>query len=201
MCRPVIWIISELTENPTRVKSVQHVIFQLLLLVGVVNAGSPTPGESITRSTFGQPPNIVLILADDLGYGDVGCYNSESHIPTPNLDQRAREGMRFTDAHSPCTVGTPTRYSLMTGQMAFRVPNGGRVFTGAGGPSLITPDRTTLPKLPHEQGYSTACVGKWHIGLTFYDKDGKPIHKGLPGSHRVDRLHATYRWWAARLRV
>lgn len=84
-------------------------------------------------------PNIVIILADDLGYGDVRCYNPESRIRTPNLDDLAAQGVRFTDAHSPCTVCTPTRYSLMTGQMAFRVPGGGRVFTGAGGPSLIAP--------------------------------------------------------------
>ena len=63
-------------------------------------------------------PNIILILADDLGYGDVGCYNDQSKVPTPQIDRLAREGMRFTDAHSPCTVCTPTRYSLMTGQMA-----------------------------------------------------------------------------------
>ncbi|MEQ2010186.1 MAG: sulfatase-like hydrolase/transferase, partial [Limisphaerales bacterium] len=74
-------------------------------------------------------PNILLILADDLGYGDVRCYNDQSKVPTPNLDRLAREGMRFTDAHSPCTVCTPSRYSLMTGQMAFRVPRGGTVFT------------------------------------------------------------------------
>jgi arylsulfatase A len=123
-------------------------------------------------------PNVLLILADDLGYGDVGCYNPESRIPTPNLDQLAREGMRFTDAHSPCTVCTPTRYSLMTGQMAFRVPNGGRVFSGTGGPSLVTSDRLTLPKMLRGQGYSTACFGKWHIGLTFYDKVGQAIHNG-----------------------
>ena len=67
-----------------------------------------------------ESPNIILILADDLGYGDVGCYNPESKIPTPNLDKLARDGMLFTDAHSPSTVCTPTRYSIMTGQMAFR---------------------------------------------------------------------------------
>ena len=132
-------------------------------------------------------PNIVLILADDLGYGDVGCYNPESKIPTPNLDRLASQGMRFTDAHSPCTVCTPTRYSLLTGQMAFRIPNGGRVFTGAGGPSLITADRMTLPKMLQEKGYSTACVGKWHIGLTFFDRDGLPIHQGgLDGVKKID---------------
>ena len=137
------------------------------------------PAETIPSATLATAkPNILLILADDLGYGDVGCYNPESRIPTPNLDRLAKEGMRFTDAHSPCTVCTPTRYSLMTGQMAFRVPGGGRVFSGAGGPSLIAPGRMTLPKMLREQGYSTACNGKWHIGLTFYDKNGKPIHDG-----------------------
>lgn len=132
-------------------------------------------------------PNILFILADDLGYGDVGCYNPESKIPTPNLDRLASQGMRFTDAHSPCTVCTPTRYSLMTGQMAFRVPNGGRVFSGAGGPSLIQPGKLTLPGMLRNQGYTTACFGKWHIGLTFSDSDGKPIHDGSPkGVSRID---------------
>ncbi|MHC4072428.1 MAG: sulfatase-like hydrolase/transferase, partial [Planctomycetota bacterium] len=69
-------------------------------------------------------PNIVFILTDDLGYGDVGCYNPESRIPTPNLDGLASQGIRFTDAHSPATVCTPSRYSLMTGRMAFRTGKG-----------------------------------------------------------------------------
>ncbi len=132
-------------------------------------------------------PNILLIMADDLGYGDVGCYNPESKVETPNIDRLASEGMRFTDAHSPCSVCTPTRYSLMTGQMAFRIPNGGRVFSGAGGPSLITPDRLTLPKMLQRQGYHTACVGKWHVGLTFLDHAGEPIHEGgLNGVRKID---------------
>ena len=121
-------------------------------------------------------PNIVFILADDLGYGDVGCYNPEAKAPTPNIDRLAREGMRFTDAHSPSTVCTPTRYSLLTGRMAFR--NGMKgVFTGAGGPCLIKEDRLTIAGMLRDQGYTTAMFGKWHIGLTFYDKDGKPITK------------------------
>ena len=144
--------------------------------------------SSIARSAIATTkPNIVIILADDLGYGDLQCYNKQSRIPTPRLNQLASEGMRFTDAHSPCTVCTPTRYSLMTGQMAFRIPNGGRVFSGAGGPSLIEAGRLTLPQLLREQGYSTACFGKWHIGLTFYDADGQPIHDGSPnGVQRID---------------
>jgi arylsulfatase A-like enzyme len=132
-------------------------------------------------------PNIVLILADDLGYGDPGCYNPASRIPTPNIDRLAAQGMRFIDAHSPCTVCTPTRYGLLTGQMPFRVPRGGTVFTGAGGPSLIAADRLTLPQMLRDEGYHTACIGKWHVGLTFYDKAGQPIHQGgLEAVQRID---------------
>lgn len=132
-------------------------------------------------------PNVVLILADDVGYGDVGCYNDQSKVPTPNLDRLSREGLRFTDAHSPATVCTPTRYSLLTGQMAFRVPHGGTIFTSAGGPSLIAPGRLTLPMLLRQQGYATAAVGKWHLGLTFRDAAGQPIHAGgLDAVRRID---------------
>ena len=132
-------------------------------------------------------PHVLLILADDLGYGDVLCYNEQSKVPTPNIDRLAREGMRFTDAHSPATVCTPSRYSLMTGQMAFRVPNGGTVFQGAGGPCLIAPGRLTLPALLKSQGYATAAVGKWHVGLTFRDSLGEAIHKGgLEDVRRID---------------
>ncbi len=134
-----------------------------------------------------QKPNVIFILADDLGYGDVRCYNAEAKVPTPHLDRLAREGMRFTDAHSPATVCTPSRYSLMTGQMAFRVPNGGRVFDGIGGPSLIAPGRLTLPAMLRANGYATACVGKWHVGLTFFDQAGQPVRgNGVEAVQRVD---------------
>jgi arylsulfatase A len=135
----------------------------------------------------GDKPNILIILADDLGYGDVACYNTMSKVATPNIDRLAREGMLFTDAHSPATVCTPSRYSLMTGQMAFRVPRGGTVFTGAGGPSLIAPGRLTLPAMLRQQGYVTAAVGKWHVGLTFRDQAGEPINQGsLEAVRRID---------------
>lgn len=134
-----------------------------------------------------QPhPNVVFILADDLGYGDVGCYNPESTIPTPNLDRLAKEGMLFTDAHSPSTVCTPTRYSILTGRMAFRLNYKG-VFTGVGGPCLITPDRLTLPGMLRNNGYETAMFGKWHVGLTAFDKTGKPINRnGLDAVRLID---------------
>ena len=99
-------------------------VFHLFLL---------TLGVSISLSEENRLPNILFILADDLGYGDVRCYNSESKVPTPHLDQLAEEGILFTDAHSPSTVCTPTRYSILTGRMAFRTGMRG-VFTGAGGP-------------------------------------------------------------------
>jgi len=131
-------------------------------------------------------PNILFILADDLGYGDVACYNPEAKAPTPHLDTLARQGMRFTDAHSPSTVCTPTRYSLLTGRMAFRTGKGG-VFTGVGGPCLIEANRLTLGGMLKKQGYATAMFGKWHIGMTFYDKDGKPINQdGMAGVKRID---------------
>jgi arylsulfatase A len=132
-------------------------------------------------------PNIVLILADDLGYGDVRCYNTESKVATTNIDRLASQGMRFTDAHSPCTVCTPTRYGLMTGQMPFRVPRGGAVFTGVGGPSLIATGRLTLPAMLKQQGYATAAIGKWHIGLTFRDAEGNPIKdNGIEAVRKID---------------
>ena len=100
-------------------------------------------------------PHIVFILADDLGYGDVACYNPESKIPTPNIDRLAREGILFTDAHSPSTVCTPTRYSVLTGRMAFRTGMRG-VFTGAGGPCMIEEPRLTIGGMLQEKGYTTA---------------------------------------------
>ena len=131
----------------------------------------------VSASAFAaERPNIVFIYADDLGYGDLGCYNPESKAPTPNLDRLAAEGMRFTDAHSPSTVCTPSRYGVMTGRMPFRLNYRG-VFTGLEGPCLITADRLTLPEMLRRRGYTTAMFGKWHIGMTFVDRDGKPVYE------------------------
>ena len=154
------------------------------MLIGLVLWSGVSQADEPVRATS---PNIVLILADDLGYGDVGCYNDQSKVATPHIDRLAKEGMRFTDAHSPCTVCTPTRYGLMTGQMPFRVANGGTVFAGVGGPSLIQPGRLTLASLLRSKGYATACVGKWHVGMTFMDHEGKPVKEsGVEGVKQVD---------------
>lgn len=141
-------------------------------------------------SSAAAKPNILVILADDLGYGDVGCYNPQSKVPTPHLDRLAREGMRFTDAHSPSTVCTPTRYSLLTGQMAFRI-NYRSVFAGVGGPCLIKENQLSLPQMLRERGYATALMGKWHVGLSFLDKQGQRITQGgVEGVKLIDYSRA-----------
>jgi len=118
-------------------------------------------------------PNIVFILADDLGYGDLSCYNNDSKIPTPNLDQLAREGTRFTDAHAPASVCSPTRYAILTGRYSWRT----RLQRGVLGPwdkPLIAPERLTVASLLKQHGYATACIGKWHLGLNWQTNDGAP---------------------------
>lgn len=135
-----------------------------------------------------QAPNILFILADDLGYGDLSCYNPHAKIKTHHLDRLAAEGLRFTDAHSPSTVCTPSRYSLLTGRMAFRTGFEG-VFKGMYGPCMIEKERMTMQRMMKQQGYETACIGKWHLGMTFYDKDTgeelKPKH-GVENVRRID---------------
>ncbi|HEY2411747.1 MAG TPA: arylsulfatase, partial [Pirellulaceae bacterium] len=118
-------------------------------------------------------PNIVYILADDLGYGDLGCYNRDSKIPTPNLDRLANEGIRFTDAHSPSSVCTPTRYGVLTGRYCWRSRLKAQVL-GPWGTTLIEEGRLTAPQLLRNHGYATHCVGKWHLGFDWPTKDGQP---------------------------
>ncbi len=110
------------------------------------------------------PPNIIVILADDMGLGDPGCYNPDSKIPTPAMDRLAREGMRFWDAHSPSAVCTPTRYGLLTGRYCWRSRQKRWVLQGYS-PALIEEGRTTVASFLKDQGYATYAVGKWHLGL------------------------------------
>ncbi|MEX1223970.1 MAG: sulfatase-like hydrolase/transferase, partial [Pirellulales bacterium] len=109
-------------------------------------------------------PNIVIIYADDLGYGDVQCYNPDrGKIPTPRIDKLASQGQRFTDAHSSSAVCTPSRYTLLTGRYHWR-SRLQRSIVGVWQRPLIAEDRATIATLAGEQGYHTACIGKWHLG-------------------------------------
>jgi arylsulfatase A-like enzyme len=138
------------------------------------------------RGASGKLPNIVYILADDLGWGDLRCYNRDSAIPTPHSDRLASEGMRFTDMHSGSAVCTPTRYGILTGRYAWRTTLKNGVLWGYS-PSLIEKGRLTLPGMLRQQGYYTAGVGKWHLGLGGPEKTdySKPLRPG-PLDHGFD---------------
>jgi arylsulfatase A len=129
-----------------------------------------TTGASGAADTH---PNLVCILADDLGYGDVHCLNLErGRIATPNMDRLAAQGMTFTEAHSSSAVCTPSRYSILTGRYNWRSQLQSGVLNGFS-PPLIAPNRLTVAKLLQQHGYTTACIGKWHLGLTFAGRGEK----------------------------
>jgi arylsulfatase A-like enzyme len=114
------------------------------------------------RAADTKKPNIVIIYADDLGYGDVGCYGA-TKVKTPNIDKLASEGLRFTNAHSPSATCTPSRYAMLTGEYAWRKKGTGIARGDAR--MIIQPGRTTLPLVMKRAGYTTGVVGKWHLGL------------------------------------
>jgi arylsulfatase A-like enzyme len=119
-------------------------------------------GRSVLRAAPARLPNIVVLYADDLGYGDTGCYGATA-VRTPNIDRIARGGVRFTDAHSAAATCTPSRFAMLTGEYAFRTPEA-RILPGDA-PALIRPGRPTLASMLKEKGYHTGVVGKWHLGL------------------------------------
>ena len=142
------------------------------------------------RPARGEPsaarPNIVYVLCDDLGYGDVHCLNPDrGKIATPNMDRLGAQGMIFTDAHSGSSVCTPTRYGILTGRYSWRSRLQNGVLMGLS-PPLIAPDRMTVGSLLKRHGYATACLGKWHLGMQFAEKTyTEPILDG-PRQHGFD---------------
>lgn len=141
---------------------------------------------AMAASAAPRPPDIVYILADDLGWGDLGCYNPKSAVPTPFADRFATEGVRFTDMHSPSSVCTPTRYGILTGRYCWRSSLKKGVLWGYS-PSLIEPGRLTVPAMLKSKGYFTAGVGKWHLGLGDREKTDyeRPLRPG-PVDHGFD---------------
>ncbi|MCX6926884.1 MAG: sulfatase-like hydrolase/transferase, partial [Verrucomicrobia bacterium] len=141
-----------------------HSIFASVALVIAGYLGHQSPVVA-TAAIAAAKPNVVLILADDIGYGDVGCYGAlPKHVVTPSIDRLAKEGLRFTDAHSPASVCTPSRYALLTGEYAFRNRKEWGILPGDA-PLGIPPGSFTLPQMFRSAKYTTGFVGKWHLGL------------------------------------
>ena len=131
------------------------------------------------QGVWASKPNIIFILADDLGYGDVQSLNSNSKLPTPNLNLLASQGMTFLDAHSPSAVCTPTRYATLTGRYCWRSKLKRGVLNGYGTP-LLESKRATVASMLRSEGYHTSIVGKWHLGLDFQKKSDGTINYSLP---------------------
>jgi len=154
------------------VKQITILIALLLVpLAGLRAVDAPTP-----------KPNVILILADDLGYGDLSCYGNQN-VRTPNIDRLAREGIRFTDAHTTSGVCTPSRYSLLTGRYCWRTFL--KINVVGNGPALIEPGRTTVASLLKENGYQTAIFGKWHLGHTAKSDVDYNVQPVVPGANEV----------------
>jgi arylsulfatase A-like enzyme len=143
----------------------------ILIAAGALISVLFLPSKGQAKPNQPQKPNIIYILTDDLGYGDVSINNPKSKISTPNIDRLATQGIRFTDAHSPSSVCTPTRYGILTGRYCWRSPLKSGVLNGYSQP-LIEKERTTVASFLKKNGYVTGVVGKWHLGLDWVQKKG-----------------------------
>ena len=129
---------------------------------------------NLSAAEVTSKPNIIYVLCDDLGYGDVKCLNPQGKIATPHMDALAAKGMIFTDVHSSSSVCSPTRYGIMTGRYNWRTKLQSGVLGGLS-PRLIEQGRLTTAQLLKNQGYNTACIGKWHLGMDWVKKEGKDV--------------------------
>lgn len=157
---------NSIMETMTRIRTTLH---------GSVSGLLPIVLLRFTMAWLGAatPPNVVILFADDLGYGEIHALNPErGKIPTPNLDKLVASGMAFTDAHTASSVCTPSRYALLTGRYAWRTRLQGGVSTGGGEP-LIAADRLTIASMLKQKGYSTAISGKWHLDFHWDGPRGK----------------------------
>jgi len=155
----------------------RHSVFNIAMRFSIIALLSVSIcGQASATDKSAEKPNVIYIISDDLGYGDLGCYGANK-VKTPNLDKLAAQGCRFTDAHSTAAVCTPTRYALMTGRYAWREPNTG--IARGDQSALIPPGTTTIASVLKSAGYKTGVVGKWHLGLgepptTNYNVEIKP---------------------------
>jgi len=189
-----------MTRSPHKLALALYAIAPLFLVAAAARpstgaedpAAEKSAAEKSAAEKSGQQassagaPNIVFILADDMGYGDVAALNPASTIPTPNLDRLAAEGMTFTDAHSPSAVCTPTRYATLTGRYCWR-SRLKRGVLGGYSPPLIDEDRSTVATMLSNHGYVTGAVGKWHLGMNMARREGgAPKQDRWQGDGNVD---------------
>ncbi len=163
------------------------------ILVALTLISMQLPGQAPRK------PNIIFIMADDMGYGDPQCYNKDSKIPTPNMNRLAKEGMLFTDAHAASSVCTPSRYGFITGKYPWRSDLKREVQWSTFNDPLIDKSETTVADMLHAQGYATAAVGKWHLGINFLKHNGFEYVKaqdwherGLKGTRDVNFMNPSY---------
>jgi arylsulfatase A-like enzyme len=161
-----------------------HSLIGLYLLGACAEDPTPRPERAA-----GQSPNVILILADDLGYGDLGCYQPASKIPTPSLDRLASQGLRGLDSHSPSAVCTPTRYGILTGRYAWRTWLQQSVLL-EWDPPLIEEGRLTLPAMLGQHGFHSACIGKWHLGWDWPITAGRSPNRG--GGRGLDSVSVDF---------
>ena len=164
-----------------------------LKTVGAATASAAVTPKLGAVTQRRNTPNVVFILADDMGYGDLSYLNENSKIPTPNIDRIGSEGTYFSDAHSPSALCTPTRYGILTGRYCFRTRVKSGVLWGYSR-HLIAPGRVTVASLFKSQGYNTACVGKWHLGMDMPTPDGQGTR--LPHDHADRRSYLAEIDWS-----
>ena len=155
---------SRAAQPPVRVSAFRWPAFKrgLWLLCGTMLTVAVC--NRVTAATRSGRPNILVIVADDLGYGDLGCYGA-TRIKTPHVDRLAADGVRFTAGYAPSSTCTPTRYSLFTGEYAWRQTAKRTGILDGDAPLCIEPGRLTLPQSLKNSGYTTGAIGKWHLGL------------------------------------
>ncbi|MFT5127079.1 MAG: arylsulfatase A [Rhodothermales bacterium] len=159
-----------------------------ILLYALVGAAVQAAERQDSKAL--ERPNIVIILADDLGYGDLKCYNKDCLILTPNLDKLASSGIRFTNGHTSSSVCTPTRYSLLTGRYNWRSYHKNHV-AGTFSKPLIEDGRTTIASLLKERNYATGIIGKWHLGLGWRNHKNELVYGGI--GDEIDKLDVDYK--------